>query len=536
MNTTKIKQILKVGFLPAFLFFTLLSATAQNVDPNLQKLATAMQIIRYAYVDTINEPKLVENAIIETLKELDPHSYYISKEDIDAVNEPLVGSFEGIGVSFQIFKDTVLVIAPIVGGPSEKVGIMAGDKIVKMGGDKSYGDHVDNQFVFDHLRGPKGSKVEVSVYRKGRSELLDFTITRDKIPMNSIDATFMVDDKIGYIKLSRFAQTSTVEFRESLAKLKALGMEKLIFDLRGNSGGMMQAAIEISDEMLKDGKLIVFTEGINSPKQKFNSTSRGNFENEDVVIMIDEGSASSSEIVAGAIQDWDRGLIMGRRSYGKGLVQRPFRLPDGSVIRLTTARYYTPTGRSIQRPYDTGLKDYYSDIYNRLKNGEFVHADSIHFPDSLKFLTPGKRVVYGGGGIMPDVFIPWDSTIYSDYYTDLIRKGVLNEYTLNYVDDHRSELSSKYKSMEDFAKNFNVNSKLFADFVKFGESKDVKMSEEGLKTSKELITHVIKGLIGRNLWDMDAYFKVMMEIDDGFLKAVEKLKTHDAFAQLGVNQ
>ncbi len=535
MNRIKIKHLLKVGFLPAFLFITMLTANAQKVDPNLHKLATMLQIIRYAYVDTVNEPKLVENAIIETLKELDPHSYYISKEDLEAVNEPLVGSFEGIGISFQIFKDTVLVIAPIVGGPSEKVGILAGDKIVKMGGDKSYGDHVDNQFVFDHLRGPKGSEVEVSVYRKGRSELLDFTIIRDKIPMNSIDATFMVDDKIGYIKLSRFAQTSTAEFRESLATLKSKGMKKLIFDLRGNSGGMMQAAIEISDEMLKDGKLIVFTEGTNSPAQKFNATSRGNLENEDVVIMIDEGSASSSEIVAGAIQDWDRGLIMGRRSYGKGLVQRPFRLPDGSVIRLTTARYFTPTGRSIQRPYDNGLEDYYSDIYNRLKNGEFIHADSIHFPDSLKFYTPGKRVVYGGGGIMPDVFIPWDSTIYSDYYTDLIRKGVLNEFTLNYVDDHRNDLTTKYKSMNDFVNHFKVSEKLLKDFIKFGESKDVKMSDEGMGTSKELITHVIKGLIGRNIWDMDAYFKVMMQIDDGFLKAVEKLQTHDAFAQLGLN-
>lgn len=536
MNLKNYKHILRIGFLPAFLLFSINLLNAQTANENLRKLTTAMQIIRYAYVDTVNEPKLVENAIIETLKELDPHSYYISKEDLDAANEPLVGSFEGIGISFQIFKDTVLVIAPIVGGPSEKVGIMAGDKIVKMGGDKSYGDKINNQFVFDHLRGPKGSKVEITVYRKGRKDLLDFTITRDKIPMNSIDATFMVDDEIGYIKLSRFAQTSHGEFKESLASLKTQGMTKLIFDLRGNSGGMMQAAIQISDEFLKAGKKIVFTEGINSPIENYNATSRGGFENEDVIIMIDEGSASSSEIVAGAIQDWDRGLILGRRSYGKGLVQRPFRLPDGSVIRLTTARYYTPTGRSIQRSYENGLEDYYSEIYKRMGNGEFVHADSIHFPDSLKYYTPGKRVVYGGGGIMPDIFIPWDSTRYSNYYTDLIRKGVFNEFTLNYVDDNRVMLSNKYREMNEFVTGFKVDEKMMKEFVDFAKTKEIKMVEVGLDKSNKQITHVLKGLIGRNLWTMDAYFKVMMEIDDGFLKAVEVFKKNDAFTLNGIHQ
>ncbi len=536
MNLKNYKQILKVGFLPAFLLFSTTFLNAQTADDNLRKLATAMQIIRYAYVDTINEPKLVENAIIETLKELDPHSYYISKEDLDAANEPLVGSFEGIGISFQIFKDTVLVIAPIVGGPSEKVGILAGDKIIKMGGDKSYGDKIDNQFVFDHLRGPKGSKVEVTVFRKGRKDLLDFTIIRDKIPMNSIDATFMVDDEIGYIKLSRFSGTSYGEFKESLASLKTQGMKKLIFDLRGNSGGLMQTAIEISDEFLPAGRKIVFTEGINSPVENYNATSRGGFEVQDLIIMIDEGSASSSEIVAGAVQDWDRGLILGRRSYGKGLVQRPFRLPDGSAIRLTTARYYTPTGRSIQRSYENGLEDYYSDIYKRLENGEFLHADSIHFPDSLKYYTPGKRVVYGGGGIMPDIFIPWDSTRYSDYYTDLIRKGAFNEFALKYVDDNRVQISSRFGDMDDFVKGFNMDENIFSEFTAFAETKDVKMNEEGLAKSKQQIAHVLKGLIGRNLWTMDAYFKVMNEIDDGFLKAVEVFKKKNIFALNGIHQ
>ena len=535
MTLSNYKHLIKIGILPILLLFNTSFSQAQTIDENLRKLATAMQIIHYAYVDTVNEPKLVENAIIQTLKELDPHSYYISKDDLDAADEPLRGSFEGIGVSFQIYKDTILVIAPVVGGPSEKIGILAGDKIILIDGKKAYGDKIDNQFVFDHLKGPKGSKVEISILRKGKKELMDFTIIRDKIPMNSIDATFMVNNEIGYIKLSRFAQTSYDEFKESLAALKAQGMKKLIFDLRGNSGGIMQAAIEMSDEFLKDGKLIVFTEGINSPIEKYKATARGGFENEDVVVMIDEGSASSSEIVAGAIQDWDRGLIIGRRSYGKGLVQQTFRLPDGSVIRLTTARYYTPTGRSIQRPYNNGLEDYYLDIYNRLKNGEFVHPDSIHFPDSLKYFTPGKRVVYGGGGIMPDVFIPWDSTSYSDYYSDLIRNAVFNDFALKYTDENRPQLVAKYKNMNAFAKDFEVDKKILDEFIKLGVTKGVKLDEKGLKISEKIITHVIKGLIGRNLWSMDAYFKVMTEIDDGFLKAVEILQKKDALALKGIN-
>lgn len=536
MNFNNIKHFIKVGILPAFLLFSVNVLNAQTAEDNLRKLATAMQIIRYAYVDAVNEPKLVENAIIKTLKELDPHSYYISKEDLEAANEPLIGSFEGIGISFQIFKDTVLVIAPIVGGPSEKVGVRAGDKIIEMGGDKSVGEKIDNQFVFDHLRGPKGSKVDIKVFRKGNENLLDFTITRDKIPMNSIDATFMVDDEIGYIKLSRFSRTSYGEFKESISRLKSEGMTKLIFDLRGNSGGLMQPAIEISDEFLKAGKKIVYTKGNNSPVENFNSTSRGNFEDEDVIIMIDEGSASSSEIVAGAIQDWDRGLILGRRSFGKGLVQRPFRLPDGSAIRLTTARYYTPTGRSIQRAYDSGVEDYYADFYKRFGNGEIMHVDSIHFPDSLKFYTPGKRVVYGGGGIMPDIFIPWDSTRYSDYYTDLIRKGVFNEFSLKYVDDNRKDLTATYKNMNDFANGFVIDENIMSDFISLASSKEIKMNEQGFEKSKQQITHVIKGLIGRNLWIMDAYFKVMNQIDDGFLKAVEVFKKKDTFALNGINR
>lgn len=540
-NTMKLlnpRWLLKSVLVITILLVTPTLTSAQNTDPNrtFKKLATAMQIIRYAYVDTINEAKLVENAIIETLKELDPHSYYISKEDLDAANEPLVGSFDGIGISFQIYKDTLLVIAPIHGGPSERVGILAGDKIIKIDGENSFGEEIDNQFVFDHLRGPKGTKVNVVIFRKGRSDLLDFTITRDKIPVNSIDATFMVDDEIGYIKLNRFSQTTYNEFKKSMALLKSRGMKKLIFDLRGNGGGLMQPAIQISDEFLSAGKMIVFTEGLNSPIEEYKSTARGSFETEDVVVLIDEGSASASEIMAGAIQDWDRGIIVGRRSFGKGLVQRPYRLPDGSVIRLTTARYYTPTGRSIQKPYDNGVEDYYKDLYNRLQNDEFLTADNIQFPDSLKYYTPGKRLVYGGGGIMPDVFVPVDTTRGSKYYTDLIRNGILNEFSLEYVDENRLRILNKYENDDDYVKNFIITDSFLKQFTDFGIDKGVPVDEKGLDKSRETIKHALKGLIGRNLWTMDVYFKVMLKIDNGFQKAYEVSQNNELFSQLSYNK
>ncbi len=511
---------------------------AQNTDPNqnIKKLASAMKIIRDAYVDTVNEAKLVENAIIETLKELDPHSRYISKEDLPAADEPLRGNFEGVGISFQIYKDTLMVIAPIHGGPSESVGILAGDKIIKIDGKNSFGKDIDNQFVFDHLRGPKGTKVNIVVLRKGISDLLDFTIIRDKIPVNSIGATFMVDDEIGYIKLNRFSQTTYNEFEGSMALLKSLGMKKLIFDLRRNGGGVMQSAIQISDEFLSVGKMIVFTEGINSPVEEYKSTARGSFKNEDVVVLIDEGSASASEIVAGAIQDWDRGIIVGRRSFGKGLVQRPCQLPDGSVIRLTTARYYTPTGRLIQKPYDNGVEDYYKDLYNRHQNGEFLTSDSIQFPDSLKYFTPGKRLVYGGGGIMPDVFVPVDTTRRSRYYADLTRKGVFNEFVLQYVDDNRLRILNEYESDDEYVKNFIITDSFLKQFTDFGIDKGVPVVEEGLNTSQEAIKYSLKGLIGGNLWTQDVYHKVMLDIDDGFQKAYEISRNGELFSKLSYNK
>jgi carboxyl-terminal processing protease len=401
------------------------SALAQSASSRLdiQKLVEVMQIIDLAYVDSVDMDDVVSGAIEKSLRDLDPHSAYIPAEEVEKANEPLEGSFEGIGVSFQVMDDTILVISPTPGGPSEKLGILSGDKIVKIDGVEATGDTINSEWVFKKLRGKKGTIVEVSVYRKGKKDLLDFRIVRDKIPLNSIDASFMADDMIGYVRLNRFSKTSMEEFNEALTRLKAEGMKKLILDLRGNSGGFLNTAVELADEFLSTGRLIVYTEGLHSPRQDFNATTTGGFETGRLVVIIDEASASASEIVAGAVQDWDRGLVIGRRSFGKGLVQRPFNLRDGSVVRLTTARYYTPSGRSIQRPYENGTEEYYDDFSERFEHGEYLHADSIKFPDSLRYTTKQGRVVFGGGGIMPDVFIPWDSTMFSDYYVEIRRKG-----------------------------------------------------------------------------------------------------------------
>ncbi len=503
-----------------------------ELNLQLNKIAYVIQAIHYTYVDSVKDERLVEDAILQMLKELDPHSYYISKEELREADEPMMGSFEGIGVSFQIFNDTLYVIAPIPGGPSEKVGILAGDRIVEIDGDKSYGDHVNNKFVFDHLKGPKGTKVNIKVYREGWDKLLDFEIIRDKIPVNSIDATFMATKDIGYIRLNRFSLTTYDEYTESVRQLKKQGMKKLILDLRGNSGGVMQPAIDIADDLLSDDKLIVYTEGRAQPRKDYNSTYDGYFEEGELVVLIDEGSASSSEILSGAVQDWDRGIIVGRRSFGKGLVQNPFMLPDGSAVRLTVARYYTPTGRSIQKPYDKGLVDYYSDIYNRLRKGELVDPSKIEFPDSLKYTTPGGRTVYGGGGIMPDVFIPWDSTQYSNYYTDLVRKRVFNEFVIKFMEGKHDKFLAKYSDIKDFDNKFEMTDKIIQEFIKYGEDRGVKYDEEGFKQSEDQIVYSIKALISRNLWTMDGYFLVMSAIDEGYQKAIQILEDKGEFKEL----
>ncbi len=537
----KRKINISLGFLSLLVIVFTISvnksaAQQDETRKNIQKLASVIQIIDYAYVDTVNLDDLVENVIVETLKELDPHSVYVPKKELDRTKERLEGSFEGIGVSFQIFHDTILVIAPVPGGPSEELGIMAGDKIIKIDGEVAFGEQINNQFVMDHLRGKKGSKVIVSIYRKGVNDLIEYTIIRDKIPINSIDAVFMAAPGIGCIKLNRFQKTTMEEFRESLQDLKDQGMEKLILDLRGNAGGYLGIAIDLADEFLPDDKLIVYTQGSKSPKQDYKATSNGGFEQGELIIMIDEGSASASEIVSGAVQDWDRGLIIGRRSFGKGLVQRPFPLIDGSVVRLTTARYYTPTGRSIQRPYDKGKEQYYKDIRKRWERGELIYADSIHFPDSLKYYTPNHRVVYGGGGIMPDIFVPYDSTWVSDYYITLRRKGVINRFTLQYVDDNREALILAYPDFEVFNDKFNVDDDFMKNFIEFTEKEGVEFNEEEYQTSKNIIEQQLKSWIARNLWDVNAMYQVITGIDYTFQKVVDIFQDGTLFGELKISQ
>jgi carboxyl-terminal processing protease len=469
-------------------------------------------------------PEVVDGTIEKMLKELDPHSAFIPKKEVEKANEPLEGSFEGIGVTFQIFKDTILVIAPVPGGPSDKLGIMAGDKIVEIEGENATGEKITNQWVMDHLRGKKGTKVDVKIYRKSRKDLLDYTIVRDKIPLNSIDATLMLEPEIGYIKLNRFSKTSVDEFRESLAKLKKEGMKKLILDLRGNSGGYLGTAVDLSDEFLDYGKMIVYTDGEKGPRQDYKATPLGRFETGELVVMINEGSASASEIVSGAVQDWDRGLIVGRRSFGKGLVQRPFPLPDGSVVRLTTARYYTPSGRSIQRPYEEGVEAYYKEIADRYSNGEAVSADSISFPDSLKYETDKGRTVYGGGGIMPDVFYSWDSTWYSDYYSDLRRKGVMNQFSVTYVDQNRAAVERLFDSPEAFRDGWSFENEAKDDFMALAEKEGVEFDEAGWEKSGATIQAQTKALIARNIWEVDSYYLMIYEIDDELQKTVDILQ------------
>ena len=514
----------------------LLCAQNQSDDVKLdsktavQKISALYYLINNFYVDTADFDKLTEEAIVAMLKELDPHSAYISKKDVQKANEPLEGSFEGIGVTFQIFQDTILVVSPVPGGPSDKVGIMAGDKIVTIDGEDAFGKKVNNEYVAEHLRGKKGTKVTLGIKRGNDKELIDFDVVRDKIPLNSIDAAFMLDKNVGYIKLDRFAKTTMDEFDAAMNELKLKKMKSLVLDLRGNSGGYLNVATELSNRFLKNNMTIVFTEGDKSQKQVFKTNHNGKFSDGKLVILIDEGSASASEIVSGAVQDWDRGVLIGRRSFGKGLVQRPFNLTDGSVVRLTTARYYTPTGRCIQRAYDKGSEDYFKEMTKRMTHGEFYHADSIKFPDSLKYSTLlSGRVVYGGGGIMPDIFMPIDTSYSSKLYTDLVRKGIFNRFTIEYVMENRSDIINQYVDFERYNDEFVVSDSMIEDFRKFAEKEGVTWDEEQYERSASLIKLQLKALIARNEWEMKNYYQVVLQEDKVVNKAMEILNDSNQY-------
>jgi len=512
--------ILAAGFVAAFITGVQAQQPETRLRP-VEKLEALVYYLQNYYVDTLNETQVVESGINGMLKELDPHSYYLTAKEKKEMDEPLQGNFEGVGIQFNIFHDTIMVISPISGGPSEKLGIRSGDKIIYINDTVAAGVKITNNDVFKKLRGKKGTQVKVRIMRRGEKKLLDFNITRDKIPVYSVDAVYMAAPEVGYIKVNRFAQTTMQEFHDGLIELRNQGAKHLILDLSDNSGGYLHAAVEMADEFLKSGDLIVYTEGTHSPRRNYNATAKGSFESGRVVVLINEGSASASEIVSGAIQDLDRGLIVGRRSFGKGLVQNTFDFPDGSAVRITTARYYTPAGRFIQAPYEEGVEKYYENIYSRFKTGQLIHADSIHFPDSVKYFTRGKRTVYGGGGIMPDIFIPLDTSFYSTYLTDLTRKNVIYEYTLEYTDNHRNDLKKQYVDFESFDKGFVMDDKMWQDFLAYADKKEIKHDNTQIALSEQFIRMRIKAGLAQNLWGREEFFRVWNNSDQAYLKALE---------------
>ncbi len=487
-----------------------------------QKLLMVENIVNNLYVDNVDEEKIVENAVRGILENLDPHSSYSTKEETTSSQETMQGSFSGIGIQFNMQKDTLYVVQTIAGGPSEKVGILPGDRFIAVDDSIIAGRKLKNTDIMKRLRGPKGTKVNIKVKRGSNTDLLEFRITRDDIPLNSIDAVYMADGKTGYIRLSRFAATSYKEFKDAITKLKKQGMQQLILDLTDNGGGYMQIAAQIANEMLNRGNLIVYTQGRKSPRQNLNADGSGTFRTQKVVVMINQFSASASEILSGAVQDWDRGVVVGRRSFGKGLVQREFLLPDSSSFRLTIARYYTPSGRNIQKPYVKGdREDYDKDIIDRYNHGELQSADSIHFADSLKHTTLRlHRTVYGGGGIMPDVFVPLDTTQYTDYHRRLVAKGIIPQFALRYVDKNRADLKAQYPDAQKFIKEFVVTDEMLNNLVDAGKAEKVDFDKSQFAKSKEMLRTFVKAAIANDLFSTGAYFQIVNEQNDIYKEAL----------------
>jgi carboxyl-terminal processing protease len=511
--------LLLIGMFLGFKFHVEIGSLLRSKTGN--KIDQVFNLVDKKYVDTVDLKKLESETIEGMLSQLDPHSVYIPAEDVKKSNEDLEGNFEGIGVEFFIVKDTVYVVSVIPGGPSEKLGIKAGDKIVKVNGKIVAGKKIKNAEVTGSLRGPSNSFVKISVKRIGIAKLIDFNIQRGNVPLNSLDAAYMAAPGIGYIKINTFAATTYDEFFEGITKLKKQGLKSLILDLRGNPGGYLSAAIMIADEFLTAKKLIVYTEGKSSPKKEDFATAAGNFEKGKLIVLVDEGSASASEIVAGAVQDWDRGIIVGRRSFGKGLVQEQSMLNDGASLRLTIARYYTPTGRSIQKPYQDGL-DYSADLYNRMRHGELTNADSINNDAQKQFKTPSGKIVYGGGGITPDVFIPLDTSAYSAYYSQVVAEGILSELCYQFVDNERLSLA-KYKNVDAFVRNFNLPAGFMGNLLKNASAKNIKYVAQEWFRSEKAIRLQAKALIARQLFQKEGYYRVMATNDPAYLKSLELL-------------
>lgn len=534
-------NIIKRIFIGFLLLGNFLNAGANTslTYGDMQKVQTAMYAISKYYVDTVNTDQMIDNAINGILENLDPHSKYIPKQEVQRMNEPLDGKFEGIGVVFQMMKDTLLVIQTISGGPSEKVGIRAGDRIVYVNDSTIAGVKMQNTDIMKRLRGPKGTSVNVKILRRGVKEMIDFKIIRDIIPIYSLDAAYMVDNTIGYIKVNKFSETTMEEFTQALNKLQSKGMKSLIIDLQDNGGGYLTTAVKLASCVLPSDKLVVYSEGVAQSREVFNTIGNPLFEKGNVVVLVNESSASASEILSGCIQDWDRGLVVGRRTFGKGLVQKPVPLPDGSIIRLTTAQYYIPSGRCVQRPYKDNLKDYDKDLIERYNRGELMHEDSISFPDSLRYYTINKRrPVYGGGGIMPDIFVPLDTTIYTKYHRNLAAKNVLNDFVLNYMEKNRTKLETQYQvkndkkkelGFEDYLKNFNITDADLKAIKEAGDKEKVEFNEDQYKQSQSIIKKQIKAMIARDLWDTSEYYQIMNEENPIFKKGVEALQDKELY-------
>ena len=517
-----------------FIGANMAGTTATPTSDFMRSLGKFRQVLTHIendYVDEVNSEELVESAIKNMLEDLDPHTSYIPAKDLNLIQSRLEGNYEGIGVEFNIFKDTIHVVSPLSGGPSEKLGIRSGDRIVKVDGENVAGIGMTNQKVVELLRGPGGSEVKVSIKRDGETDLLDFVIERDVIPQYSIDVSYMVDEEIGYIKIARFANSTYLEFKEALLKLQDQGMKKLVLDLTGNPGGYLTKAVQIADDFLAGKQMIVYTDGKEKRHvEEHYSGETGDFETGSLVIMVDEGSASASEIVAGAIQDHDRGLIVGRRSFGKGLVQIPIDLSDGSELRLTISRYHTPSGRSIQKKYTGGnLDEYYQEAYERYTNGELYNSDSIKFNDSLAYKTDKGRMVYGGGGITPDVFVALDTTENSRYLNRLFSTNSLQEYTVKYAQDNREKLLEM--EFARFKAYFEVTDKMLEDLVEVAKVNKLPFNESEFNRSKRLLEQLIKAYIARGIWDNDGFYPIFNEQDEIFQKAIQMMDEADNIAQ-----
>lgn len=515
--------------LPFILCACAIAAQAQHSNNDaLRKLQMAEFAITNLYVDKVDENKLVEEAIIRMLAQLDPHSTYNDAQEVKKMNEPLQGNFEGIGVQFQVIEDTLLVIQPVSNGPSEKVGILSGDRIVAVNDTAIAGVRMSTEDIMSRLRGPKDSEVKLTVVRRGVDDSLFFTVKRDKIPILSLDASYMIQPQTGYIRVNRFGATTAEEFAKALKALQKKGMKELILDLQGNGGGYLNAAIDLANDFLQQKELIVYTEGRATHRSDFFAKGNGHFKQGRLVVLVDEYSASASEILAGAIQDWDRGVIVGRRTFGKGLVQRPIDLPDGSMIRLTVARYYTPAGRCIQKPYehaaDNGQEKYNQELAERFSHGEMIHADSIRFADSLKVRTKRLgRVVYGGGGIMPDFFVPIDTAQYTDYHRNLLARGIIIKSVARYIEKHRYDLRSRYKTFQDFDKLFRIDDEFLTSMRATADKEKIAFDQAQYQRALPLIRTQCKALIARDLWEMNEYFQVMNTANTSVQQALKIL-------------